>query len=80
MPQVLPYPLVERLFYHHRAHVAPAEVQNHEFDPDELQSLDYMYYAAGLVALFKLLQVPLHLSQAHSTTKLFSRGSMSYTK
>ena len=60
MHQALPFPLLERLFYHHRsAHAVPYAQEAHtdEFDIEEIKSINYMFYATGLVAMYKLLMV-----------------------
>jgi hypothetical protein len=58
MHQVLPSTLVERLFYHHRRDHAWGSLvdKRYHIDVDHIQSLDYMYYANGLVAVYRILQ------------------------
>ncbi|EGN94526.1 hypothetical protein SERLA73DRAFT_188476 [Serpula lacrymans var. lacrymans S7.3] len=55
MHQVLPRSLLDRLFYHNRianiAHVAGED----SVDVEALRSLDYVYYASGIVAVSQLL-------------------------
>jgi hypothetical protein len=56
--QVLPQPLLERLFYHHRTtFLSPNSNKKDMVDFDEMQSLDYMFYCSGLVAVYHVLQV-----------------------
>ena len=60
--QVFPTTLLDRLFYHqhHRDIVLPPSAENksrHYPDADEIQSLNYMYYAQGVVAVYQLLRV-----------------------
>jgi len=68
MHQVLPSSLVERLFYHHRGgnNGDHASDKERHIDIDQVQSLDYMYYANGLVAVYQLL---LSLDELHRITK-----------
>ena len=67
--QVLPQSLVGRLLYHHYNHKylhdVPSTLHGHH-DHDSLKhylsvetvsSLDYMYYATGIVAVFLILNV-----------------------
>ena len=55
MHQVLPQCLLDRLFYHHNLAGGASDV--YTFDIKDIRSLDYMYYATGLVAVYQLLQV-----------------------
>ena len=58
MHQVLPHPLMERLFYHrHTTHLSPNSEKTDFVDIEEMQSIDYMFYSTGLVAVYHLLQV-----------------------
>jgi hypothetical protein len=61
MHHVLPTTLLDRLFYHHHHSIllpaTPEHDSKHFPDVDEVQSLDYMYYAQGLVAVYQLLKV-----------------------
>lgn len=58
MHQVLPQTLLERLFYHrHRTLLSPNSDKKDIVDIEEMQSLDYMFYCTGLVAVYHLLQV-----------------------
>jgi hypothetical protein len=60
MHQVLPVSLLDRLFYHHHNKMVSAPRDHgtkHHPDVEEVQSLDYMYYAQGLVAVFQLIKV-----------------------
>jgi len=66
--QVLPGTLVERLFYHHHRDNSWSSVSDkrHHVDVDHVQSLDYMYYANGLVAVYQLLH---SLDELHRIAK-----------
>jgi hypothetical protein len=58
MYQVLPHTLLERLFYHrHKTYLSPGSDKKDIVDVEEMQSLDYMFYCTGLVAVYHLLQV-----------------------
>jgi len=65
MHQVLPTTLLDRLFYHHHHSVVVPSAEGdtkHCPGADEIQSLNYMYYAQGLVAVFQLLKVRIALN------------------
>jgi hypothetical protein len=67
MHQVLPSTLVERLFYHHPPNNSWGSAdKKHRLDADHVQSIDYMYYANGLVAVYQLLQ---SLDELHRITR-----------
>ena len=77
--QTLPHPLVERLFYHHRVHVPglPSEKMKNPLDVDELQSLDFIYFATAVVSVHQLLQARsyfIHLL-VHLVIFFLARGS-----
>lgn len=58
MHQVLPHTLLERLFYHrHTSFLSPSSQKKDVVDIEEMESLDYMFYASGLVAVYHILQV-----------------------
>jgi hypothetical protein len=58
MHEVLPNTLLERLFYHrHKSYLSPNSDKKDMVDIEEMQSLDYMFYCTGLVAVYHLLQV-----------------------
>jgi hypothetical protein len=56
MHQVLPSTLLERLFYHHPRNHGSTLNQEVMMTITDMQSLDYMYYATGLCAVYQLLQ------------------------
>ena len=79
MHQVLPSSLVNRVFYHsHHGHTTftsltsleysrsnvQSPVQTQRPDLEHMKSLDYMYYASGVVAIFHLLVVSLRVSRS----------------
>jgi len=67
MHQVLPHTLLERLFYHrHTTFLSPNSDKKDIVDIEEMQSLDYMFYCTGLVAVYHLLQ---SLDELHRITK-----------
>ncbi|KZP26783.1 hypothetical protein FIBSPDRAFT_731732 [Athelia psychrophila] len=67
MHQVLPQTLVERLFYHrHTSFLAPGSEKKDVVDVAEMESIDYMFYCAGLVGVYHILQ---SLDELHQTTK-----------
>lgn len=58
MHQVLPQTLLERLFYHrHTTLLSPNSDKKDFVDLEEMQSVDYMFYCTGLVAVYHLLRV-----------------------
>ena len=58
MHQVLPHTLLERLFYHrYKTFLSPNSDKKDIADIEEMQSLDYLLYCTGLVAVYHLLQV-----------------------
>lgn len=58
MHQVLPQTLVERLFYHrHNSFLTPGSQKKDMVDVEEMESVDYMFYCAGLVGVYHILQV-----------------------
>lgn len=69
--QALPQSLVGRLMYHHYNHnlhkaspVRPSissRQSKEELSVETISSLDYMYYATGIVAVFLVLRVGLFL-------------------
>lgn len=72
--QVLPQSLVGRLMYHHYNHhhlhkaspVMPSSSSRRskeELSVETISSLDYMYYATGVVAVFLVLRVGLFLRE-----------------
>lgn len=63
MHQVLPTTLIDRLFYHkHQVNEEKTATEDRiAINVAQIQSLDYMYYAAGVVAVYQLLQA----SQIH---------------
>jgi len=66
MHQVLPNPLLERLFYHRQTTFYFPNSNKKDIDFDEMQSLDYMFYCAGLTAVYQILQ---SLDELHRITK-----------
>ena len=64
MHQVLPTTLLDRLFYHHHHSVIVPSAEGdtkHCPGATEIHSLNYMYYAQGLVAVFQLLKMSVAL-------------------
>ncbi|KAF9074230.1 hypothetical protein BDP27DRAFT_1317519 [Rhodocollybia butyracea] len=69
--QVLPQSLVGRLMYHHYNHhylhqAAPRDQSGQYLTVDTVSSLDYMYYATGVVAVFLVLR---SVDELHKITK-----------
>jgi hypothetical protein len=63
MHQVLPQSLLDRLFYHDRVTMsAPHANDQDAIDVKDLKSLDYMFFATGLVGVYQLLQVISYMS------------------
>ncbi len=56
MHQVLPETLLEKLFYHQSNYAS-----RDSLTLENATSLDYMYYAAGVVAVYQLLHVSMFL-------------------
>lgn len=54
--EVLPQTLLERLFYHQQHAL---DQVNEPLTIEHLKTLDYMYYASGVVAVYQLLHVSL---------------------
>ncbi|KAK0199602.1 hypothetical protein DFS33DRAFT_1267811 [Desarmillaria ectypa] len=61
MHQVLPETLLEKLFYHQSNYAS-----RDSLTPEYATSVDYMYYAAGVVAVYQLLH---SLDELHRITK-----------
>lgn len=79
--QVLPQPLLERLFYHHRTtFLSPSSDKKDIIDFEEMQSLDYMFYCAGLVAVYHVLQVRRSASRIASDSKLIALACSRWMK
>ncbi|KIY67696.1 hypothetical protein CYLTODRAFT_483276 [Cylindrobasidium torrendii FP15055 ss-10] len=51
LPEVLPNSLLEKLFYHQENHAPSIKALNIE----HIQTVDYMYYAAGIVAVYQIM-------------------------
>ncbi|KAG7095005.1 hypothetical protein E1B28_005799 [Marasmius oreades] len=70
LAEVLPQRLVGRFFYHQHSHQhAHRNSTSKEYDIiaiDQVTSLNYMYYATGIVAVFQLLEC---LDELHRITK-----------
>ncbi|KAI0300498.1 hypothetical protein B0F90DRAFT_1629671 [Multifurca ochricompacta] len=58
MHTVLPQTLLDRLLLHHQTGViATGELDGHrEIGPDEIQSLDHMFYTSAVIAVYQLMQ------------------------
>jgi hypothetical protein len=59
MHTVLPETLLDRLLLHHQVeeNVTP-DLDNHsEIGPDEMQSIDHMFYTSAVVSVYQLMQV-----------------------
>ncbi|KDQ52244.1 hypothetical protein JAAARDRAFT_184405 [Jaapia argillacea MUCL 33604] len=70
MHEVMPQTLLERLFYHNHHHL-PSDSENNKelstmFLVERLETLDYMWYATALVAMFELLT---SLDELHSIVR-----------
>lgn len=59
MHTVLPQKLSDRLFLHHMVVVSSTpDLDGHsEIGPEVTQSLDHMFYASAVVAIYQLMQV-----------------------
>lgn len=84
--QVLPQSLVGRLMYHHYNHhylhqAAPRDQSGQYLTVDTVSSLDYMYYATGVVAVFLVLRVSALTEQSQHVVNLITFSpSMSSTE
>jgi hypothetical protein len=56
---VLPETLLDRLLLHHQhAFTATPDIDGHsDIGPDELQSLEHMFYTSAVVAVYQLIRV-----------------------
>lgn len=57
---VLPETLLDRLLLHHEQFAFPDTPDidgRNDIGPDEMQSLDHMYYASAVVAVYQLIRV-----------------------
>ncbi len=59
MHTVLPQTLLDRLLLHHHiGAVATPDLDGHKvIGPDEMQSIDHMFYTSAVVAVYQLMQV-----------------------
>jgi len=59
MHQVLPHTLLDRLFYHNSRAIASGPGSNNQdiMDMKDIKSIEHMFYATGVVAVYQLLQV-----------------------
>lgn len=57
LPEVLPNSLLEKLFYHQENHAPSMKALTIE----HIQTVDYMYYAAGIVAVYQIMHVRPHI-------------------
>lgn len=59
MHQVLPASLLDRLFYHDvRTHLPAGPLENgRAVDVEAIKSVNYMYYASSIVAVYQILRV-----------------------
>jgi hypothetical protein len=59
MHAVLPETLLDRLLLHHRVEEsAMPDLDGHsEIGPDQMQSLDHMFYTSAVIAVYQLMQV-----------------------
>jgi len=56
---VLPGTLLDRLLLHHQLSVTTTlDIDGYsDIDPDEMQSLEHMFYASAVIAIYQLIQV-----------------------
>ena len=56
---MLPETLLDRLFLHHQfAFTATPDIDGRsDIGPDEMQSLEHMFYASAVIAVYQLIQV-----------------------
>ena len=56
---VLPGTLLDRLLLHHQISVTTTlDIDGYsDIDPDEMQSLEHMFYASAVIAIYQLIQV-----------------------
>jgi len=59
MHQVLPHTLLDRLFYHNSRAIVSGPGSNNQdiMDMKDIKSIEHMFYATGVVAVYQLLQV-----------------------
>lgn len=76
MHTVLPQTLLDRLLLHHQiGEYATPDLDSHsDIGPEEMQSIDHMYYTSAVVAVYQLMQVRFkgHLSRCRCSTVLFA--------
>jgi len=55
---VLPQTLLDRLLIHHQVVSATSDLDgSSEIGPEEIQSIDHMFYTSAVVAVYQLMQV-----------------------
>jgi hypothetical protein len=55
---VLPETLLDRLLLHHQlAFTATPDIDGGDIDPDEMQSVEHMFYASAVIAVYQLIRV-----------------------
>jgi len=58
MHSVLPQTLLDRLLIHHQVVSATSDLDgSSEIGPEEIQSIDHMFYTSAVVAVYQLMQV-----------------------
>jgi hypothetical protein len=58
MHTVLPETLLDRLLHHQLAFTATPDIDGLiDIGPDEMQSLEHMFYASAVIAVYQLIQV-----------------------
>jgi hypothetical protein len=59
MHTVLPETLLDRLLLHHPlAYTETPDIDGHnDIGPDEMQSLEHMYYASAVISVYQLVMV-----------------------
>ncbi|KAI9512001.1 hypothetical protein F5148DRAFT_1280228 [Russula earlei] len=67
MHTILPQTLLDRLLLHHRVEVSVTELDGgNEIGPEEMQSIDHMFYTSAVVAVYQLMQC---LDELHAITR-----------
>ncbi len=77
MHTVLPQTLLDRLLIHHQVgeFATPELDSRSEIGPDELQSIDHMFYTSAVVAVYQLMQV--RIREVPITMSMFNGAACS---
>jgi hypothetical protein len=76
MHTVLPQTLLDRLLLHHQVgeYATPDLDNSSEIGPDEMQSLNHMFYTSAVVAVYQLMQVCIRWLLVHVQKPTFNNA------